>query len=163
MDPDYPYGFRYPASWLLEEDSTADITAGGTATKSLAVYDPNGAIARDIYIDLAQISVYKLNVTVTPSNMPDIKTEVQKVLSSLERAASDIEVIGSLSETTINGMDGFEVTYRLTKEGAPVTSTLYFLFYRNLEYQVTVQAAETNWSAKKPLFDAIMSSFKTTR
>ena len=159
---EYSYSFQYPEGWKVEEGSTADVSAGGTAVATLGVYDPDGAKANNIYIDIAQISVYKLNVTIDDSMMSDIRTEVENVLSSIESAAGDIEVIEALSETSTNGLNGFKITYRLTKENVPVVSTLYFLFSGDTEYQITVQAAEENWDAKKAVFDAMVASFKPT-
>lgn len=159
---EYSYSFKYPDTWTLQEGSTADVSAGGTSVADVGLYDPKGTIAQDTYIDMAQISVYKLNVTVDDSVMADIKTEVENVLSSLESQAGEIKTVEALAETTVNGMAGFKITYSLTKENAPVVSTLYFLFSGNMEYQVTVQASQENWAAKKPIFDALIASFKPT-
>ena len=154
------YSFQYPASWTVREGSTADVSAGGTAVASVGVYDPKGTIVNSIAIDMAQISVYKLNATVTDSMMSDVKVQVQNVLSSLESQAGQIKTLEKLAETTVNGMKGFKVTYSLTKEKAPVVSTLYFLFSGKTEFQVTVQAAEANWGADKVIFDSMLASFK---
>ncbi|MFH0916388.1 MAG: PsbP-related protein [bacterium] len=159
-DADYGYSFQYPASWEVQEGDSADVTAGGSAAGSVGVYDPDGAVAGDTYIDLAQISVYKLNATIDDSMMPAIKTEVEAVLASLESQASDMKTVEALAETNTSGMSGFKVTYSFSKNGAPTTSTLYFLFSGNIEYQLTLQAADTNWEAKRPAFDALVASFK---
>jgi hypothetical protein len=159
---EYSYSFKYPKTWTLQEGSTADVSAGGTAVANVGLYDPDGTVAQDTYIDMAQVSVYKLNVTVDDSMMADIKTEVQNVLSSLESKAGEIKTVEALAETTVNGMSGFKITYSLTKENAPVVSTLFFLFSGNMEYQVTVQASKESWDAKKLIFDALIGSFKPT-
>ncbi len=158
----YGYSFQYPDTWTLSEGSTADVSAGGTAVTSVGVYDPKGTIVNGTAIDMAQISLYKLTVTIDDSMMADLKTEVENVLSSLESKAGEIKTIEALSSTTVNGMKGFKITYSLTKENAPVVSTLYFLFLGKVEYQLTVQASETNWSAKKAVFDSMVASFKPT-
>ncbi|HLA80200.1 MAG TPA: PsbP-related protein [Thermoleophilia bacterium] len=157
---EYSFSFQYPKSWQVEEGPTAEVTAGATAVLSLGVYNPEGAIAQDTYIDLVQVSIYKLNVVVDESLMPDIREEVEAVVESLETQAGDLTVVEPLSDTTVNGIDGFTVTYTLTKNDARVKSTLYFLFFGDIEYQVTVQAAEENWDADKPIFDALIASFK---
>ena len=159
-DADYGYSFQYPAGWELKKGGTADVTAGGSAVSSVGVYDPKGAVAEDTYIDLAQVSVYKLNVNVDQSMMPDIRAEVEQVLASLESQSPDMKTVERLSETNVGGMPGFQVTYSFTKNGAPTTSTLYFLFKDNLEYQVTVQAATQNWQAKQAVFKALVASFR---
>ena len=159
-DADYGYSFQYPAGWEVQKGDSADVTAGGSAAGSVGVFNPDGAVAGDTYIDLAQVSVYELNVTIDESMMPAVKTEVEAVLASLESQASDMKIVEALTETTASGMSGFKVTYSFSKNGAPATSTLYFLFTGNIEYQVTLQAASENWEADKPLFDALLASFK---
>jgi hypothetical protein len=159
---EYGYSFNYPEAWEIQEGTSADVSAGGTAVASVGVFDPDGAVVDDTYVDIAEISVYELTVTIDDSVMAEIKTEVEAVLSSLETQAPDIETVEGLAETTVNGMKGFTVTYSLTKSGAPVTTTLYFLFSGNMEYQVTVQASQDNWDELKPTFSALVASFKPT-
>jgi len=159
-DPDYGFSFEYPADWQIQEGDSSDVTAGGSATSSVGVYDPKGAVADDTFIDLVQISVYELNVTVEKSMMADIQTEVEQVLASLESQAEDIQTVDALSETEVADLPGFEVTYNFSKGTAPVTSTLYFLFDDNLEYQFTLQSTTENWNKNAPIFDALVSSFQ---
>jgi len=159
-DSGYGYSFQYPEGWELQEGDRSEVTAGGSAVGSVGVFDPEGAMVGDIYIDLAQVSVYELNVTVDDSMMDDIKTEVESILASLESQAVDMKTVDSLSETTVGTMDGYKVTYSFDKDGIPATSTLYFLFSGNREYQVTVQAATENWKADQAIFEALVESFK---
>lgn len=159
-DTDYGFSFAYPADWQLQEGDSSDVTAGGNAAKSVGVFDPEGAVADDTYIDLAQVSVYELNLTVDESMMPEIQAEVEQVLASLESQATDMETIEALSEAKVAGMSGFKVTYSFSKSGAPVTSTLYFLFSGDIEYQLTLQAATENWETNAPVFDALVASFQ---
>lgn len=159
-DAKYHYSFQYPDGWEIEQGTSSDVSAGGSATDGVGVYNPDGAIAEDTYIDMAQVSVYELNVTVDESMMPEIKTEVESVLESLESQAGDLEILEPLAETNVNGMMGYAVSYTFDKNNAPVNSTLYFLFSGNIEYQITVQAATENWETNQPVFDALLKSFK---
>ncbi len=159
-DPDYGFSFEYPANWQIQEGDSSDVTAGGSATTSVGVFDPEGAVADDTYVDLVQVSVYELNVAVDESMMPDIQAEVEQVLASLESQAANIETVEALSETTVGDVPGFKVTYSFSKGDRPVTSTLYFLFDGGLEYQLTMQAATENWEKNTPIFDALVSSFQ---
>jgi hypothetical protein len=160
-DPDYGFSFGYPADWQLQQGDSSDVTAGGSATVSVGVFDPEGAVADDTYVDLAQVSVYELNVTVDESTMPEIQAEVEQVLGSLEDQTADIQIVEALSETEVGGMPGFEVTYSFSKGSAPVTSTLYFLFDGSIEYQLTLQASTDNWEKNTPVFEALVSSFES--
>jgi hypothetical protein len=159
-DSDYGYSFQYPDGWELHEGDSADVTAGGSSVGGVGVYDPKGASANTVYIDLVQISVYKLSVSVDESMKDEIKAEVESVLASLKSQAADMKSVNSLSEAKVAGMIGYRATYSFTKSGVPTTSTLYFLFKGNLEYQVTVQAATENWEKDQDVFDAIVASFK---
>jgi hypothetical protein len=159
-DADYHYSFEYPAGWEVQKGDNAEVTAGGSAAASMAAYDPDGAVADDTYIDLVQVSVYKLNTNIDESMMSDIQPEVEQVLASLESQGTDMKTVEALSETTVDGMPGFKVTYSFSKSGTPANSTLYFLFSGDVEYQLTVQAATENWEAKAAAFDALVASFK---
>ena len=159
-DADYGYSFEYPASWKIQEETTVDVSAGGTSTGGVGVFDPKGAKAGDTYIDLMLVSVYKLNVTVDDSVFPQLKSEIESVLGSLEGQSADMKVTKPLAETTAAGMKGYNVTYSFTKDGVPCTSTLYFLFDGNMEYQLTTQASNENWAADQLIFDSIIASFK---
>ena len=158
-DQKYGYSFEYPGSWKLEEGGTADVSAGGSSAASVGVYDPDGAVAEDTFIDMMQVSVYELNVTVDESLMPEIKGEVETVLETLESQAGGLDTLVPLAEAELGGMSGYSITYSFAKNGAPVTSTLYFMFFGDVEYQLTVQAADENWEADQPVFDAILDSF----
>lgn len=157
---DYGYTFLYPKDWRVADQTSVGDTAGGTSVSEIGVLDPAGATAGSELIDTAIVSIYKLNATIVASMMPDVRKEVETVLASIESQQSDIKTLNALSEITINGMSGFKVTYSLTKSGTPITSTMYFLFSGNIEYQVTVQAADPNWGKDKPIFDAMMASFQ---
>ncbi len=159
-DTNHGYSFEYPAGWEVQQGGTADVEAGSSASTSMGVYDPKGAVAQDTYIDMVQVSLYQLNVVVDESVMDEIKTEVESVLSSLENQAGDLATVEPLAETTVGDMEGWQVTYDFQKNGAPVTSTLYFLFWGDKEYQLTVQAAKENWELNEPIFEALVKSFR---
>jgi hypothetical protein len=159
-DATYGYSFDYPTSWKTQADTTVDVTAGGTSAGSVGVFDTNGAKVSSTYIDLMLVSVYKLNVTVDDSNFAQIKTEIENVLTNMEGQDASMKVEQALAETTAAGMKGYDITYNFTKDGTPCTSTLYFLFDSDMEYQLTTQAAHENWEADQPIFDAMIASFK---
>jgi hypothetical protein len=158
-DADYGYSFKYPASWKIQEDTTVDASAGAASTGGVSVFDPKGAKVKSTYIDLMLVSVYKLTVTVDDSVFPQLKSEIEAVLASLESQGTGMRVQEPLAQTTAAGMKGYNVTYSFTKDGTPCTSTLYFLFDGNMEYQLTTQASNENWAANQPIFDAMIASF----
>ncbi len=157
---DNKYSFEYPASWETKEGESADVTAGGSAISGVSVYDPDGAIVEDTYIDLAQLSIYELRFAVEESMLDEIQPEVQTVLDSIQNQAADMKVVEALSQTTISGLPGFQAVYSFSKGDTSVTSKLYFLFSGDLEYQWTLQAASENWEEATSTFDALVGSLK---
>jgi hypothetical protein len=121
---------------------------------------PGGAKAGDTDIDLTLVSVYRLTVTVDESNLAQVKTEIESVLRNIESQDSTFKVREPLAQTMAAGMNGYKVTYTFDKDGTACTSTLYFLFDGNMEYQMTPQAATANWAADQPIFDAMIASLK---
>jgi len=156
----FGYSFAYPAAWELRESDSADVSAGGTAVDAVGVFNPKGAVADKTYIDLAQVTVYKMTQAIDASMMPQVRTEVERVLASLESQAPDMQTVEPLSETTVGATSGFKVTYTFSQNGTPTTSTLYFLFSGDTEYQLTLQAATESWSANQPVFAALLASFR---
>jgi hypothetical protein len=159
-DPDYGFSFEYPATWRIQEGDSSGVTPGGDPMASVKVYNPEGTVANDTYIDLALVSVYELNVVVEDSTMPKIRAEVERVIADLERLAVGMQTVEALSEAEVNGMPGFETTYTFPRGDTTVKSTLYFLFDGDIEYQFTMQAATENWEKNTPIFDALVSSFQ---
>jgi hypothetical protein len=160
-DPKYGYTFQYPATWEIDSGTTTDVTAGGSATSGVGAFDPNGTVANGIYVDLMVVSTYELNITVTDSMIPGLESEIQGVLSSLQSQATDAQVVSPLAPTEAAGLKGYSVTYTFTKDGVPTTSTLYFLFKGNLEYQLSTQASTVNWDKNQAIFAAMVASFTT--
>jgi hypothetical protein len=159
-DATYGYAFDYPATWQIKEGDTADISTGETAAGSVGVFDPKGTVVDDTYIDMAQISVYKLGTVVDKETLPQIGTEVEEVLKSLESQAGNLKTVEPLAETKAGDINGYKVTYSFTKSNASAVSTLYFLFSGDTEYQITVQSADGTWEDNQKVFKKLLSSFK---
>lgn len=158
-DATYGYSFTYPSGWKVQ-GGTSDVTAGGQVAGNVGVYDPQGTKVGDTYVDLAMVMVYNLNFTVDDAWSPEIQTELEGVLSSLETQTADVKVEKALSQTTTAGLRGYTITYTFTKDGTPVRSTLFFMFDGNVEYELTEQAAVAAWDTAKPTLDGIVGSFR---
>ena len=153
------YTFHYPAAWQVDPGTTAGASAGATATSSMGVYDPNGASATDGYIDLMLVSTYKLKVTVTDTVLAGLEGEIQTVVDSLTGQLADSQTVAPLAQTEAARMKGYTLTFTATKDGVPITSTLYFLFKGDVEYQLTIQASTADWEKDKAIFAAMIASF----
>lgn len=164
-DPDYGYSFQYPGDWELETSTGAEVTSGAGSNSGVNVFDPDGATAenssgKDYYVDLFQVSVYELDVTVDESMMPEIKTEMEGLLADLSSQSGEWQMIHDLSETTVGGMFGYQTSYSFDMDGTPTSCTFYFVFEGDIQYQLTTQAATEDWEVEQPEFDAVVASFR---
>jgi len=119
-----------------------------------------GAQAGGEYVDLMLVSSYKLKQTITDSMIPDLKSKIEGVLTQLASQAPDLKTTSPLAQTEKAGLKGYEVTLTFAKGGTPATSTLYFLFKGNMEYQLNIQAATADWQKDQTVFAAMVASFK---
>ncbi|OFW56747.1 MAG: hypothetical protein A2133_12245 [Actinobacteria bacterium RBG_16_64_13] len=162
-DADYGYSIEYPGAWELQKGSNVDVTSGLTATNSVSVFDPDGASSGGSYIDLCEVSVYELSVTVDDSMMPDIEPQVEAVLADLASQDPSWETVEALSDTSVGGLTGFKTTVSYLMDDTPTTATLYFLFNGSIQYELMLQAATEEWDAQQTSFHAILVSFKPGR
>lgn len=158
-DPGYGYSFSYPSSWQVEDDYRLEATGGASASGSIAVIDPDGAMAGDYHIDLVEISVYELNTTVDETMLPQVKAEVESVLADIAGQDDTWRTVEPLSDTTVADIKGFRTTVGYDMDGVATTAMLYFLFNGDLEYELMLQAADESWGDKRADFDAIVASF----
>jgi hypothetical protein len=158
-DTAYGYSFAYPDDWKVKAGTT-DVTAGGAVSGNVGVYNPAGTEVDQSFVDLALIMVYNLQDAVPEPWVPSVQTELQKVLSSLEKQTAGVNVEQPLKQAEAGGLKGYSVTYTFTKSGTPMRSTLYFLFDGTREYELNEQAAVAAWDRTKPDLDEIIASFK---
>jgi hypothetical protein len=158
-DATYGFSFQYPATWKISNDTSIDATGGASATGQAAVFDPDGVSANDIFLDLMMVSTYPQTVTITDADIPALESQIQTLLDGLEGQATNAQVLSPLVQTQLGALKGYTVTYGFDKESVPCTSTLYFLFRGNMEYMVTIQAANQNWESNQDTFAAMLASF----
>mgnify|MGYP001767313898 CR=1 FL=1 len=94
------------------------------------------------------------------SMMSEIKVQVEDMLADLETQGGEWMQVEGLSDAVVGGVDGFRATYTFSTGDTPTTSTFYFLFARDIQYQLTLQAATEDWQDKQAEFDAIVASFE---
>jgi hypothetical protein len=160
-DKTYGFSFQYPDGWTLQEQADqADVSSGAAPTAMVAAYNPKGAKTDTSYVDLVEVSIYKLSGAVDDSVMPQLEEEVKSVFAGLESQAKDLKVVEDMTAVTMAGIKGWKITYSFDKDGVPAESTLYLLFGGTLEYQLLIQAAAADWQTDQALFQAFLSSFK---
>jgi hypothetical protein len=159
----YRFSLTYDSSQFTEtSDTSTQGGAGSSGVFSIGFMDPNGTKSGDVYRDGTLVTVYKLNTTVTESMLPLVKTELEKLLPQLATSLGSDTTMGTLAEADVNGTKGYTTDATYTMDGTPFKARLYFLINGELEYQVSMQAAETRWTELEPKFQEIIDSFKAT-
>ena len=167
-DPEYGYSFEYPAAWKLKTlEVTPETIPGrggalvwGGKVSDVGVLDRDGASVADTWVDLVQVRTYYMGQPIDESNMSSLKDRLDSATVDWGSGVTDVKVLEALTETSLGGMQGFKKTHRLVKDGVPLVTTVHFLFSGPMEYIVHTQAAEENWIANQPVFDALLASFK---
>lgn len=159
-DPDYGFSFDYPSDWALQEDIEVEATGGVSAAHSVSVINPEGATAGDYYIDLLEVSVYELSVVIDDSMMPELKEDITEIISGFATEDETWETRETPTEVTVGGLEGYRATAAYDTQGIPTTTSFYFLFNGDVEYELMLQAATENWEAVQADFAAIVGSFE---
>lgn len=158
----YKFSFDYPANWQINTDISKQSTSGAPAAFNVGAFDPKGTIVNKTQIDGAAVSLYNLQVTIDSSNLGDIRPQIEAAVNQLTQLTPGVKTLAALSDTTVNGIPGFTVTYSFPYQNTPVVSALYFLFKGNHEYQLTLQSAETLWQNLQPQMKSVVDSFTVT-
>lgn len=154
------YSFQYPGTWKISDQTSIDAIGGNTATSQVAAYDPSGvATTSGIYVDLMMVSTYKLNATISDADLPALESELQTLIDGLAGQGNNAQLISPLALTEVNGLKGYTAMYSFDKEDVACTTTLYFLFKGDVEYMLTIQAANQNWESDQDIFAAMVASF----
>jgi hypothetical protein len=161
LDPDYGYSFDYPSAWKLVDSGGPDATSGATAASIITVGDPDGAMVDGTGLDLIMVQIYQLNATFDETMMPDALAALEPLMADLQSQDPSWKVEKPLTETTLGGAPGYVATSTFSwEDGTPVTTTSYFIFSGQIEYQLVLQAASANWANDQAVFDAFLASFK---
>lgn len=161
-DDEFGFSFSYGPPFELNDTASFAGQGGGAATKTVAVFDTDGAQIEGQYRDAFVVSVYKLNTTITDENLPQAKQELEStVIPQLKQSTPGIQLT-PLRDETVAGKKAFAADASFDLAGTPVKSTLYFIFDGTMEYQILVQAVEQNWTKLQPTFDKMLASFTIT-
>lgn len=161
---DYKFSLTYD-SGLFEQGSEATTgeSAGGESVFDVGFADPNGTKADGQYRDGLMVSVYQLTQVVTDDMLPAVKTYLEEtIVPQLAASLGPDGTTGSLTDVEVNGIKGFTVPVTFTMDDVPFTSTLYFLFSQDLEYQLMLQGATSRWEELEPELTAMLNSFTVT-
>jgi len=161
-DPDYGFTFEYPSGWQIKLDTSAELSAGSSAVKDVAVYDPKGAKVDGSPVNTAVISVYKLRTSVDETMMETARAEIDSVLREMESQDASWQRLEELTNTQLGAIPGFRINYGFSLDDTPAVTAMYFLFHKDTEYQLICQAVKTDWPKYQDEFTAILESFSVS-
>jgi hypothetical protein len=154
------YGFTITYSDKFTQGDPAEGTGkGGSSVLDVAFADKDGPVVSDRYVNAVQTSVYELARTIKPSEVKQIKSELQTIVDQLVASLPGSTVVEELSPVTVNGVPGFAFKYTYTEGGKEMTAATFFLFKGKYEYQVTAQAATSDWESLKGELESAVQSF----
>ncbi len=160
-DSDFDFAVEYPEGWEVTGDISTQSSAGGSASKSIGLFDPEGSQTDVLLLDGVVISAYPLSTVVDESLMPVFKQEIESVLADIEGQLTDSEVLEPLNDIIVNGLPGYVSAFTYEQEGRTMRTRLIFLVDRDVEYELALQADAKAWEAQEPLLNVIVSSFHT--
>lgn len=154
------YGFSITyTDKLTQGEPVAGTGAGGSSVLDVAFGDKNGPVVADRYVNAVQTSVYELAREIKPSEVKQIKPELQGIVDQLMSSLPSGKVVEELSPVKVNGVPGFAFKYTYTEEDQEITAVTFFLFKGKYEYQITAQATSDQWDAMKGDLEAAVQSF----
>ncbi|MEI2786902.1 MAG: hypothetical protein V9E82_14530 [Candidatus Nanopelagicales bacterium] len=158
----YGFSFQYAPPFEEKSDTTWEAQSEASSADTVAVFDVDGTQVGGQYRDAFVVNTYQLNTEITDENLEQVATELeQSVIPQLEQSTDDMQ-ISELVSTEVNGLKGFQADATFTVEGTPMTSTLYFLFDGDLEFQLLAQSATDRWTELQPTFQTMVDSFQVS-
>lgn len=154
------YGFSITYADRFTQGEPAEGTgAGGSSVLDLAFADKDGPVIADRYVNAVQTSVYELVREIKPSEVKQVKTELQGIVDQLMTSLPSGVVVEELSPVEVNGLPGFAFKYTYEEEGQELTAVTFFLFKGKYEYQITAQAVSADWESLKGELESAVQSF----
>jgi len=160
-DPDYGFSFEYPSDWQVSSSADTNVSGGAAPVAAVTVGDPEGARVDDTGLDIVMVRVFKLNLIIDESLMPEVLTELEPLVAGLQEQDPSMVVEQPLTQTSVNGIPGFQFTSTFDWDSdTPMKTTSYFLFSGDIEYQLVVQATQDHWTQNQEVFTAFLSTFQ---
>ena len=125
----------------------------------VAFADKGGPVISDRYVNAVQTSVYELARELKPSEVKQIKSELQGIVDQLMASMPSSTVVEKLSPVEVNGVPGFAFKYTYQEGGKDLTAVTFFLFKGKYEYQITAQAVTSDWEDLKGQLESAVQSF----
>jgi hypothetical protein len=154
------YGFSITYSDQFTQGEPVEGTgSGGSSVFDVVFADKKGPVVSDRYVNAIQVSVYELARSVKPSEVPELKTELQSIVEQMMGSLPTSKVTEKLSPVKVNGVPGFALKYTYTQGDTDLTAVTFFLVKGKYEYQITAQATTADWPSLKGTLEAAVKSF----
>lgn len=154
------YGFSITYAERFTQGEPAEGTgAGGSSVLEVAFADKDGPVISDRYVNAVQTSVYELARELKPSEVNQVKPELQGVVDQLMTSLPSGVVVEELSPVEVNGLPGFAFKYTYEEGGEELTAVTFFLFKGKYEYQITAQAVSADWESIKGDLESAVQTF----
>jgi hypothetical protein len=157
----YGFTFDYDSGLFTENKDISTASAvGGNSALQVGFFDENGTKQGDQYRDGFLLGLYQLNTTIDASLMPEFGQLLeQKVLPELGKAFGSGVEFTALKAVDVDGTSGFTTDATFKMDGTAFKATMYFLIKDDMEYQFTMQGAESRWSELEPGFQQVIDTF----
>ena len=148
------YGDRF-----TQGEPVAGLGKGGSSVLDVVFADKSGPVISDRYVNAIQASVYDLSRAVKPSEVKQIKGELQGIVDQLMASLDGSAVVQKLTPSTVNGVPGYAFKYTYTEGGKELTAVTFFLFKGKHEYQITAQSVSSDWEKLKGELEDAVKTF----
>jgi hypothetical protein len=154
------YGFSITYSDKFTQGDAAEGTgAGGSSVLDVAFADKSGPVISDRYVNAVQTSVYELTRAIKPTEVKQIKGELQGIVGQLMGTLPSGKVVEKLAPIEVNGVPGYAFKYTYQEDGKDLTAATFFLFKDKTEYQITAQSVTSDWDTLKGDLESAVQSF----
>lgn len=138
----YGFSVAFPSNWTISEPGK------DTAVSATSPLEDN----KDRFAERVDIIVREQPVTV------DLDRTVKSIVDALEKE-SDARIIETES-VALGGRSAKRVVYTATFGADRLKNTAYIAQAGSLRYVITCSCAEDEFEKRKPVFDAVMESFR---
>jgi len=156
------FSIEYPASWAKLPLVSVMGESGTSVYAQVAFGDPAGPRYNDLLVDFVAVQAVKLPVTFTEAMRPAFLSAIKQQVAQSATQSSGLQVSEPVSEFTVNGLQGVKVGFTTSLADRGVIGQIYVVPVGAMQYQIAVQAAESDWQTEKPRFDAFVNSFSVT-
>ena len=156
------FSFEYPRAWV-KSPVHSEMGNQAVPLTEVAFGDPNGASYNDMGIDFVVVGAVGGSFRFTEAMRPLLLSALQQQATAMAGQMPGFALTEPVAEfTTGNGLRGVRACYKASLQGRTIRGEMYFFPSGTVQFQLGVQAAEEDWQAHKPVFDAFIQSFKVT-